>query len=75
MTAENTMANLEAPWDGDYEIDPEVWLQALLAMTGDKVQKEKIVESIVKKTGLPPEKVEAIIAYTIEFMANKTRLN
>ena len=69
------MANLEAPWDDDYEIDPEVWLRALLAITGDKAQKEKVVESIVKKTGLPPEKVEAIIAYTIEFMANKTRLN
>lgn len=69
------MANLDAPWDDKYEFDPEVWLQILLAMTSDKDQKEKMVERIVKKTGLPPEKAEVIIAYTVEFMANKTRSN
>ncbi len=67
--------NFDAPWNDDYEIDPEVWLRALLAITGDRGQKEKVVNSIVEKTGLPPEKVEVIIAYTIEFMANRTRLN
>jgi hypothetical protein len=69
------MANFDAPWDDKYEFDPEVWLQMLLAMTSDKKQKELMVEKIVKKTGLPPEKVEVIIAYTMEFMANKSRSN
>lgn len=69
------MANLDAPWDDNYEFDPEVWLQILSAMTGDKDQKEEMVKRIVKKTGLLPEKAEVIIACTIEFMANKARSN
>ena len=69
------MANLDAPWDDKYEFDPEIWLQMLLAMTSDKKQKELMVDKIVKKTGLPPEKVEVIIAYTMEFMANTSRSN
>lgn len=69
------MENFDAPWDDNYEIDPEIWLQALLAMTSDKHQKEKLVRGIANKTGLLPEKVELIIACTIDFMANKARSN
>ena len=69
------MENFDARFDDNYEIDPEIWLQALLAMTSDKRHKEKLVKGIVKKTGLPPEKAEVIIAYTIEFMANRARAN
>lgn len=69
------MANFDAPWDDNYEFDPEIWLQFLLALNNNKGQKEMIVERISKKTGLPPEKIEVIIAYTTEFMANKARCN
>jgi hypothetical protein len=69
------MANFDAPWDDNYEFDPEIWLQWLLFITSDKGRKEKMVERIVKKTGLPAEKVEVILAYTTEFMANKARSN
>lgn len=69
------MENFDAPWDDNYEIDPEIWLQALLAMISDKAGKEKLVDGIVKKTGLPPEKAEVIIAYTFEFMATRARSN
>lgn len=69
------MENFDAPFDDNYEIDPEVWFQALLAMTSDRVYKEKVVAGIAQKTGLSPEKVEVIIAYTMEFMANKARSN
>jgi hypothetical protein len=69
------MQNDEEPWDDDTEIDPEVWLQALLAVTGDKDLKEDIVQKISVKTGLTPEHVELIISATINFMANKTRSN
>ncbi|MGB7873925.1 MAG: hypothetical protein WBL25_06040 [Anaerolineales bacterium] len=65
----------EEPWDEDTEIDPELWLQALLAMTADRKGKEKLVRDISEKTGLVPEQVELIISQTIEFMANKTRSN
>lgn len=69
------MANFEAAWDDNYEFDAEVWLQFLLSMLGDKEQKERVVESIARKTGLPPEKIEAIIAFMTEFMANQARRN
>ena len=69
------MENFDAPWDETQEIDPEIWLQALLAMTSNKWQKERMIERIVRKTGLPPEKAEAAIAFMIEFMANKARSN
>ena len=69
------MANIDAPWDDNYEFDPEVWLQLLLAMTSDKDQKEKMIERIANKTGIVPEKAELILACAIEFMANKARSN
>jgi hypothetical protein len=69
------MENFDAPWDDNYEIDPEIWLQALLAMTSNKDDKEKLVKGIACKTGLVPEKVELLIDCTIEFMANKARSN
>jgi hypothetical protein len=69
------MENFDAPWDDSYEIDPEIWLQALLAMTSNKDDKERLVKGIAGKTGLVPEKVELLIDCTIEFMANKARSN
>jgi hypothetical protein len=59
----------------DFEIDPEIWLQALLALTGDKDGREELVRKISENTGQIPENVEKIISATIAFMANKTRSN
>jgi hypothetical protein len=53
MYMENAMLNNEELWDEDTEIDPELWLQALLAMTADKAKKEQLVQGISRKTGLP----------------------
>lgn len=69
------MQKNEEPWDDDTEIDPELWLHALLAMTANKKDKEKLVRSISEKTGLVPEQAELIISSTIKFMASKTRSN
>lgn len=69
------MENFDAPWDDNYEIDPEIWFQALLAMTSDKAYKENMVAGIAKNTGLAPEQVEVIITGTMEFMANRARSN
>ena len=69
------MQNDEEPWDDDTEIDPEVWVQALLAMTGDKDRKEELVRKISEKTGQTPEEVELIISATINYLANKSRSN
>ena len=59
----------------DFEIDPEVWLQALLALTGDKEGKEELVRKISENTGQIPENVEKIISATIAVMANIVRSN
>ena len=67
------MQDHEEPWDDDTEIDPEVWLQALLAMTGDKDRREELVRKISKKTGQTPEHVELIISAVINFVAGKSR--
>jgi hypothetical protein len=69
------MENFDAPWDDNYEIDPEIWLQALLAMTSNKDEKERLVMGISNNTRVPPEQVELLIDCTIKFMANRARCN
>ena len=69
------MENDEEPWDDETTIDPELWVQALLAMTGDKDRKEELVRKISEKTGQTPEKVELIISATITYLSNKARSN
>jgi hypothetical protein len=72
---EAKMQEDQESWDDDFEIEPEVWVQALLAMTGDKDRREELIRKISEKTGLVPEKVELIISATITYLANKTRSN
>ena len=37
------------PWGDDIEIEPEVWVQALLAMIGDKDRKEELVRKSLRE--------------------------
>lgn len=60
---------------GNIEIDPETWLQVLLAITGDKERREDLVRKISAKTGIIPEKVEVIISAAIEYRAKNSRSN
>ena len=69
------MQNDEEPWDDDTEINPEVWLQALLEMTSNKDRREELVRKISEKTGETPEHVELIISAVINFVAGKSRSN
>ncbi len=62
--------------EGDnFRINPQVWLQTLLAITGDKEKKAEVVQRIAQNTDFSPEKVEIIIATTIKILINETRLN
>jgi hypothetical protein len=72
---ECTMQYDGEPWDDDIKIEPEVWVQALLAITGDKDRREELIRKISEKTGQTPEKVELIISATITYLSNKTRSN
>jgi len=71
---EKRMQNDEDPaYDDDFEIDPDVCLQALLAMTGDKERREQLITRTAEKTGLPLEKVEVIIATSLDFLAKQSK--
>ncbi len=69
------MQNDEEPWGADIEIEPEVWVQALLAMMGDKDRREELISQISEKTGQTPEQVELIISATITYLSNVARSN
>lgn len=58
-----------------FRIDPHVWLQTLLAIAGDREKKEEVIRIISEKTGFPPDKVEMIMATTINVLVNDTRSN
>lgn len=58
-----------------FKINPHVWLRTLLAIVGDKEQKQEAVRRIVQKTGFPPDKVELLLATTIKVLIDETRAN
>ena len=59
----------------NFRINPQVWLQTLLAVTGDKEKKEEFLQKVVQETGCPLENVEALISVTIKILMNQTRSN
>ena len=59
----------------EVEIDPEVWLQALLAMTGDKERRATLIQTLSERTGFASEKVELIISTLMATLVNQTRSN
>lgn len=59
----------------NFKINPQVWLQTLLAITGDKEKKEKMIERIMQKSGFSHDQVELIIRTTISVLINQSRAN
>lgn len=59
----------------NFKINPHVWLRTLLAIAGDKDRKAEAVQIISEQTGFSPEKVEVILATTINILMNDTRSN
>ncbi len=59
----------------DFRINPQVWLQTLLAIAGDKEKKQEVVQFVARETGVPPESVEMIMASTINILMNETHSN
>jgi hypothetical protein len=58
-----------------FRIDPQVWLQTLLAIAGDNATKEEVIKTIAEQVDLPIEQVEMIFAKTIKVLLNDTRSN
>jgi len=59
----------------NFRINPQVWLQTLLAIAGDREQKEEVIQRVASETGWPPEKVEVLISTTIKLLMDQTRSN
>jgi hypothetical protein len=70
MTNDYDLENRE-----NFRINPQVWLQTLLAISGDREKRAEVVQVISQTTDFPPEKVEMLIATTIKILINETRLN
>jgi hypothetical protein len=70
MTNDYDLENRE-----NFRINPQTWLQTLLAISGDKEKKAEVIQVISQTTEFPPEKVEMLIATTIKILMNETRLN
>ena len=58
-----------------FKINPQVWLQTLLAIAGDKTTKQEVIETIAEQTDLPTDQVEFMFATTIKVLLNDTRAN
>ena len=58
-----------------FRINPQVWLQTLLAIAGDKATKQDVIQVIASQTNLPTEQVEMIFATTIKVLLHDTRAN
>lgn len=59
----------------NFRIDPQVWLQTLLAIAGDREKREEVIERVACETGWPPEKVELLISTTIKLLMDQTHSN
>ena len=59
----------------NFRINPQVWLQTLLAIVGDKEKKAEVIGKVAQTTGMPPESIEVIVATTIGVLLNQTRSN
>ncbi len=59
----------------DLEIIPEVWLQALLAISGDKERRADLIQKVSERTGFTPEKVELIMSALLSTLSNMSRSN
>ena len=59
----------------NFRINPQVWLQTLLAIAGDREMKTKVVQKIARESGFHPEQVEVLMATTIRILMDQTRSN
>jgi hypothetical protein len=59
----------------NFRINPQVWLQTLLAIAGDREKKQEVIHYVARETGVAPEQVEVIMSHTINILMNETRSN
>ena len=70
MQNEYDLQNIE-----NFKINPQAWLQTLLAIAGDKQKKKEVIQTISKQSDVSLETAEIIFAKTIKVLINDTRSN
>ncbi len=70
MNNEHDMQGVEK-----FKIDPNDWLQGLLAIAGDKDKKAEVIEIVAQHSGLPLNEVEVIFGCAIKVLVQETRSN
>ncbi|MBU0512678.1 MAG: hypothetical protein KKD28_15310 [Chloroflexi bacterium] len=61
--------------ENDIQIDPQVWLQFLLAVSGDPQKQHELFERISQNSGVPVDKVAEISELLIQTFLEGTRSN
>jgi DNA-binding IscR family transcriptional regulator len=59
----------------DIYIDTELWLQVLLALSGNEEDRLALVEVITQRSGVSPDKVEKILAALMQYLMQTARAN
>ena len=59
----------------NFKINPQIWLQTLLAIAGDPEKKAEVIQAIAEQSELSVEQIEIIFAKTIKILLNDTRSN
>ena len=70
MQNEYDLQNIE-----NFKINPQAWLQTLLAIAGDKQKKKEVIQTISQQSDVSLETAEIIFAKTIKVLINDTRSN
>ena len=70
MQNEYDLQNIE-----NFKINPQVWLQTLLAIAGDTAKKKEVIQTIAEQSEVSLETAEVIFASTINVLINDTRSN
>lgn len=58
-----------------FRINPQVWLQTLLAIAGDREKKGEVLRAVSQQTGYSLEQAEVVMTTTIKILLDQTRSN
>ena len=61
--------------EDNIEIDPQMWLDFLLAQLADEQTKQELIEDLARKSGVAPDKVEDLMHSLTEILLEMTRSN
>lgn len=70
MKNESNLENMQ-----NFRINPQEWLQTLLAVAGDREKKAEFLQRVAQETGCPLENMEALMSTTIKILMDQTRSN